>query len=174
MSAFVILHPYAHPIHSVLMPPASFTLTLCVCVCVCVCVAPGAGLTWQETALLSLSHLSLLLWRNSLHKARHFSLLSLCAFTAGLHSPSLALPFSSPSLSLSQHRCQDCACLPTLPVGVLQHPLLPTATVEKQAQESEMERKKERKKERKRASGEKRPLKLISTVRGWAIRSGES
>ncbi|ROL46958.1 hypothetical protein DPX16_20610 [Anabarilius grahami] len=33
------------------------------------------------------------------------------------------------------HRCQGCACLPTLPVGVLQHPLLPTATVEKQAHE---------------------------------------
>ncbi len=172
MSAFVILHPHAHPIHSVPKPPASLTLTLslCVCVCVCVCVAPGAGLTWQETALLSRSHLSLLLWRNSLHKARHFSLLSLCAFTAGLHSPSLTLPFSSPSLSrsLSQHRCQGCACLPTLPVGVLQHPLLPTATVEKQAQESEMERKKDREREK------KGHLSRSPAVRGWARRSRES
>ncbi|KAK2885489.1 hypothetical protein Q8A67_016326 [Cirrhinus molitorella] len=63
-----------------------------------------------------------------------------------------------------KHRCQGCACLPTLPVGVLQHPLLPTATVEKQAQESEMERKKDREREKK-GHLSRSPVALLLSLR---------
>lgn len=69
------------------------------------------------------------------------------ASTARLHSHSspLSLPCSlCLSHSCMQHRCQGCACLPTLPVGVLHHPLLPTSTAvmekkKRPGRESEME-----------------------------------
>lgn len=62
------------------------------------------SLTWQQTALCALSHLSLLPWKNSLHKARHFplncSLPRLCSLSLSPLLPlSLSLPLSFSLLS---------------------------------------------------------------------------
>lgn len=73
----------------------------------CVC----ESLTWQQTALSALSHLSLLPWKNSLHEARHF--LHKCTLPT-LGSPSLPLSFlllSSFPLCLSS----SLAVYPSLP-----------------------------------------------------------
>jgi len=158
-------HP-PHPQHAQatsISHSLSLSLAVCVCVrtCVCMCGAWRGSYLAGDSPPLSVSPLPAALEKFSPQSKAFFSSLPVrlygWAALALSHSTlllSLSLSLTC-SLSLSQHRCQGCACLPTLPVGVLQHPLLPTATVEKQAQESEIERKKDRVRE-------KGPLKPIS------------